>query len=125
VLEPLASPITERLEALARLHEAGIRTWAFFGPVLPVFSDSEEAVDAMFAALSAVGVSRVLVDTLNLTGAVWGRLLRVLEQNYPDAVAPYRYLHQDRRGYAAALAERVARAAQRHSLPCETAFSAG
>jgi DNA repair photolyase len=108
--------------ALARLHEAGIRTWAFFGPVLPVFSDSEEAVHAMFAALSAVGVSRVLVDTLNLTGAVWGRLLRVLEQNYPDVIAPYRYLQQDRRGYAAALAERVARAAQRHNLPHETAF---
>jgi len=122
VLEPYASPISQRIEALSRLHEAGIRTWAFFGPALPVFSDSEEAIEALFAALAGVGVSHILVDTLNLKGALWGRLYRVLQSNYPQVLEEYRLIWHDRRGYARALAERVARVAERHHVPYELAF---
>jgi DNA repair photolyase len=121
-LEPCASPIPQRIEALARLHEAGIRTWVFFGPVLPALSDSEEAVDAIFATLSQVGVSYVLVDTLNLRGAQWGRLQRALQRHYPDLIDTYRLVHRDKRGYARVLAQRVAGAAERHRLSYELAF---
>lgn len=122
VLEPHASPIAQRIEALARLHEAGISTWAFFGPVLPVFSDSEEAIDAFFAALAQTGVSHILVDTLNLTSASWGRLQPILEKHYPEVLDVYRLIWQDRHGYATALAKRVARAAERHRVPYELCF---
>ena len=122
LFEPLASPIARRIEALARLHEAGIRTWAFFGPALPVFSDSEKAIDAMFAALAQVGVSYVLVDTLNLKGALRKRLRRVLETSYPQALKQYRLVLHDRRGYTRTLAERVARASERHHVPYKLAF---
>jgi DNA repair photolyase len=121
-LEPFASPIPHRLTALARLHEAGIRTWAFFGPVLPGLSDSEEAVDAMFAALAKVGVSHVLVDTLNLRGAQWGRLQLALQHHYPHLLEAYRAVRRDRRSHATVLAQRVAGAAQRHQLPYELAY---
>ncbi len=120
--EPCASPIADRFKALERLHEAGIRTWAFFGPVLPALSDSEEAVDHMFAALSRVGVSHVLVDTLNLGGAQWGRLHRTLQLQYPDLIETYRLVRRDKRGYARMLAQRVAGAAERHGLSYELAF---
>jgi DNA repair photolyase len=110
------------LEALSRLHEAGIRTWAFFGPVLPILSDSDEAVDAMFAALAGVGVSHVLVDGLNLKGAQWGRLRRALERHYPDLVKAYDSVRRNERGYSTVLAQRVARAAQRYHVPFELAF---
>jgi len=123
VLEPGASPTAQRLEALAKLAAAGIRTWAFFGPVLPVFSDSEEAVDGMFAALAAAGVGRVLVDTLNLKSSLWARLRRVLERDFPEAVQEYQFIWQDRHAYARRLATQVVRAAERHRLPYELGFS--
>ncbi|MBC7261551.1 MAG: radical SAM protein, partial [Chloroflexi bacterium] len=122
VLEPRASPIPQRIEALARLHDAGISTWAFFGPALPVFSDSEEAINAFFAAVAQTGVSRILVDTLNLTSASWGRLQPILEKHYPEVVDTYRLIWQDRHGYATALAKRVARVAERYHVPYELCF---
>jgi len=122
VFEPRTSPTPRRIEALARLREAGIRTWAFFGPVLPVFSDGEEAINAMFAALAQVGVSHVLVDTLNLKGALWKRLRRVLETSYPRALEAYRNILHDRREHVTTLADRVAHAAERYHVPYELAF---
>ncbi len=120
--EPHASPTPERLTALARLHDSGIRTWAFFGPVLPAFSDSDDAMDKMFAALSETAVSYVLVDTLNVKGAQRGRLYRMLESYYPEQLDHYRLIQHDRRGYAQALAARVARAAERHNVSYQLAF---
>ncbi len=122
VFAPHSSPVPRRIEALARLHEAGIRTWVFFGPALPVFSDSEKAIDAIFATLAQVGVSYILVDTLNLKGSLWKRLRRALESNYPQVVEQYRLILHDRREYATTLAERVARAAERHHVLCKLAF---
>ncbi len=122
ILEPRASPVQQRLDTLARLHEAGIPTWVFFGPALPVFSDTEEAVDAFFAAMGQVGAGHVLVDTLNLKGNLWGRLQSVLERHYPEVLDEYRLIWHDHHGYARRLAERVTRAAERHHVRCELAF---
>ncbi len=36
VLEPGSPSISERIEALRRVHEAGIRTWVFVAPILPM-----------------------------------------------------------------------------------------
>jgi DNA repair photolyase len=122
VLEPHASPIAQRIDALSRLHDAGIRTWAFFGPALPFFSDSEEAIDALFATLAKVGVSRILVDTLNLKGALWGRLRRALQDGDPEVLEQYLLIQRDPSAYSRALAERVARAAERRHVPYELAY---
>ena len=77
--EPGASPIAARLQALRSLSKAGIPTWAFCGPVLPSITDGESSLDALFAELKRAGVGYVLVDSLNLRGAVRGRLTRVLK----------------------------------------------
>ncbi len=114
--EPRASSIAERLEALATLSAAGIRTWAFCGPLLPMLSDGEEQIDALFRRLKEAGVSRLLVDSLNLCGAAWGRVHRVLAAHYPDLIGFYRGLRADRRPYHRALLERAYRIASRYDL---------
>jgi len=115
-LEPGASPVGERLEALGALAAAGIPTWAFCGPLLPFLSDGENELDALFAALKRAGVGHVLVDSLNLRGAAWGRLRAALSAHRPDLIAGYQALSADRRPYHAALVERARRAAVRHHL---------
>ncbi|HSJ57225.1 MAG TPA: radical SAM protein, partial [Anaerolineae bacterium] len=114
--EPGASPFAARLAALRALAEAGVRTWAFCGPLLPFLSDSEEQVDTLFAALKDACAGSVLVDSLNLRGAAWGAVRAVLEAHYPDLVAPYHALATNRRPYHAALMDRTRRLAARHEL---------
>ena len=117
--EPRSSAISERLETLRALAEAGISTWAFCGPILPLISDSEEQLDALFAELKRVKVGHILADSLNLRGAAWGRMRKVLQAHYPELVEPYRALRIDRRPYHASLMERTRRLATRHGLTWE------
>jgi len=42
LLEPFSSPPTARIEALKRLSIEGIKTWIFYGPVIPGYNDSIE-----------------------------------------------------------------------------------
>jgi DNA repair photolyase len=58
VLEPGAPPIHSRLEALRKLHNAGIATWAFIAPMLPM--DPKRLHEMV-----APHVDSVLLDTLN------------------------------------------------------------
>lgn len=58
LLEPHAPPIAERLTALAALKAAGVRTYAFVGPVLPM---NPQRLAAMLQGL----LDEVLVDRMN------------------------------------------------------------
>jgi DNA repair photolyase len=87
--------------------------------LLPGITDDEASLDALFAQLKRAGVGYVLVDSLNLRGAVWGRLSRVLKEHYPHLMEAYRQLSRDRRPYHAALMERSRRQAARHGLAWE------
>ncbi len=61
LVEPGASPVSERIAALADLKAAGIRTYAFIGPILP--GDPE----ALVAALDG-RADHVLIDRMNYIG---------------------------------------------------------
>jgi DNA repair photolyase len=111
-----ASPISARLEALRALAEAGIRTWAFCGPLLPFLSDGEAQVDALFAELKQAGVGSVLVDSLNLRGAAWGNVRQVLATHYPDLLPGYRTLATNRKPYHAGLMARTRQTAEKLGL---------
>jgi DNA repair photolyase len=58
LFEPRASSPAERIEALARFHEAGVHTSAFIGPIIP-------GDHARLVGLLAGKVDDVLVDRLN------------------------------------------------------------
>src|ERR1035437_4484642 len=63
VLEPHAPSIPERIEALLQLHEAGIRTWVFVAPMLPMNPER-------LAALILPYIDHAMVDPLNYRGQV-------------------------------------------------------
>ena len=116
VFEPRSSPISSRLTALAELARAGVKTWAFCGPLLPFLSDGDEQMDALFGKLARAGVSYIIVDSMKLSGAVWGRVRKVLESRYPDLVEEYHHIAADRKPYHEALMARARRLAEKHSL---------
>jgi DNA repair photolyase len=120
VFEPHPSPISARLAALAELAGAGVKTWAFCGPLLPFLSDGEEQMDALFGELARAGVSYIIVDSIKLSSAIWGKVRRVLERHYPDLVERYRHIAADRRVYHEVLMIRAQSLAEKHGLTWRT-----
>ena len=63
ILEPNSPSISARLEALKRLHAAGVRTWVFIAPILPMNPQRlYEAVEPY--------ISHLMVDPLNYRSQV-------------------------------------------------------
>jgi DNA repair photolyase len=63
ILEPNSPSIGSRIDALNRLHSAGIRTWAFIAPMLPM--DPEN-----LARRVAPHVDFVKMDGMNYPGQI-------------------------------------------------------
>ena len=63
VLEPNAPPIGARLSALKRLHEAGISTWVFIAPILPMNPTK------LYEAIAPY-ITYLMVDPLNYRNQV-------------------------------------------------------
>jgi DNA repair photolyase len=57
--------VRERIEALARIHSAGIRTFAFVGPPLP--GSARRLIEALKGK-----VDKVLIDRMNYLQSIKG-----------------------------------------------------
>ncbi len=68
VLEPNASPITQRLAALRRAHELGFRTFGMLCPCPPGVSDQRQALEEMVDAVLAAGVEAIWLEPINWYG---------------------------------------------------------
>ena len=76
MLEPASPPIAARLKALATVHAAGIHTWVFIAPMLPM--NPERLVELILPH-----IDHAMVDPLNYRGQVsalfrqhgWGHAL--------------------------------------------------
>ncbi len=85
LFEPHAPPIGARVEALRTVKAAGVSTYAFAGPLLPM-------EPAKFVALLGDAAEHVLVDRLNYAGRVVGlyrreKLDRYLEDGWFERAA--------------------------------------
>jgi DNA repair photolyase len=120
--EPYSSPSLARLEALKRLAEAGIKTWLFFGPVLPYFSDSWEHIDELFASAAEAGVNYLLVDRLNLYPQVWGRVRWLLKRSFPEALPAYEEYQRNSAIWCEELRAKAEEAAKGHRVSLRFAF---
>jgi len=63
ILEPASPPIGARLRALRELHAAGIRTWVFVAPMLPMNPER-------LAAEILPYIDHAMIDALNYRGQV-------------------------------------------------------
>src|SRR4051812_19818923 len=68
--EPGAAPPSQRLEAVAKLADAGLRPSVLVAPVLPGLSDSEESLRAVARACAEAGARNVVPIVLHLRPGV-------------------------------------------------------
>jgi DNA repair photolyase len=119
ILEPKTCSGVERLETLRRLAEEGIDTWAFFGPLLPCFSDSVDKIEELWHSFIKAKVGRVLVDAMNLYPKVYFNLKKVLRGSYPKLIDRYENVYKNRFAYLEELRWRVDLVAKKYNIPYE------
>ncbi|MDI9609197.1 MAG: radical SAM protein [Candidatus Verstraetearchaeota archaeon] len=90
IFEPGAPDPSSRLRALEGLSEAGIRTWIFYGPIIPGFNDSEEEI-CRIVGEAARTRSKVLYDKINLKPLVRLRLRSAIPEDNMRAISLFDY----------------------------------
>jgi DNA repair photolyase len=107
--EPHTPNPRARIEAVAELARAGIRTGVLVAPLMPGVNDSPEQVSRILELATEAGASYITGIALHLRGEVKGLFMQWLKENRPDLLARYRQLY--RRG-AYAIPEERERLAQ-------------
>jgi DNA repair photolyase len=76
LLEPKAPSIESRISVLKEMVEEGIKAYAFLGPLFPTITHDE--IRDLLSSLKDAGVSRVMVDRLNLRPGVKQSVLNTI-----------------------------------------------
>jgi DNA repair photolyase len=92
--EPHTPNPRARLEAVAELTRAGIRTGVLVAPLMPGINDDPEQVAKILKLAGEAGAAYVSGIALHLRGEVRGLFLEWLEEHRPDLVPRYRDLYR-------------------------------
>lgn len=96
--EPGTPHPRRRIEAVARLNEAGVPCGVLVAPLLPGISDGEEQMHAVIEACLDAGATHVSPILLHLRPHVKEVYMAWLAENYPDLVP--RYIDMYKSAYA-------------------------
>ncbi len=92
--EPHTPSPKARLEAVAELTRAGIRTGILIAPLMPGINDAPEQVEKILELADEAGAAYVSGIALHLRGEVRQLFLDWLAERRPDLVPRYRELYQ-------------------------------
>ena len=68
VVEPHASPISERMKALKEAARLGLRTFGMMCPLLPGIADAPEQIDELVKFVAECGAEEVFGEAVNARG---------------------------------------------------------
>lgn len=94
--EPGTAPPRQRLRALARLADAGIRAGVSIAPVLPGISDRPDQLAAVVRAARDAGASSLWVSVLHLRPGTREHFLERLAEDWPERLPLYERLYAER-----------------------------
>ena len=86
VRAPLAS---KRLETLQKLNAAGLRTYAFIGPLLPHFRQEPDQLESIFQHISEAGTREIYAEQINLSQGIRKRILDEFAGTQPKLIPLY------------------------------------
>jgi DNA repair photolyase len=99
ISEPGTPPPWRRVEALARLSEAGLKCGVLVAPILPGLSDGEDQLSAVVKACIDAGAVSISSIGLHLRPGVKQLFMPWLARERPDLVERYERLYSSRSGY--------------------------
>ncbi|MBL7169601.1 MAG: radical SAM protein [Candidatus Aenigmarchaeota archaeon] len=83
--EPFSSPVKDKINALKKLHKEGIATYVFVGPIFPHFTDLPKIFEKLYKF-----VDDFEFENLNIRGANWIGVEKVLKKYYPDMLPKWK-----------------------------------
>jgi DNA repair photolyase len=118
--EPGTAPPRQRLRALSRLVDAGVRASVGLAPILPGISDSREGLEAVVRAAREAGACGVWANTLHLQPGTREHFLDALARDWPELLPEYERLYAHGaylpRAETAPVRARVAELARAHGV---------
>ena len=119
VIEPNASPLSDRVQVMQEAHERGIRTFGMLCPLMPGIADAPEQIEELITLLEACGVEEVFAEAVNQRGPGLKCTEEALRQSGFDGEADS--LAQVRRAanwsvYVAALIRNLQKALRNHAM---------
>jgi DNA repair photolyase len=91
--EPGTAPPRQRLRALTRLVEAGVRASVGMAPLLPGLSDTPEQLAAVVRAAREAGACGLWASPLHLRPGTREHFLECLARDWPELVPEYERLY--------------------------------
>jgi DNA repair photolyase len=111
-IEPRASSIEKRINALKKLHEAKINTWVFISPIFPMITDFKAIINECKAYTDAF-----YFENLNLWGAFRARVLKYIAAYHGDLLPLYREIYSKKdMGYWEELEKEIHKYCQKNKL---------
>jgi len=93
LMEPKAPTPTQRLEAVRKLAQAGIRVGVNAMPVLPGLNDAPRMLEALAAREAEAGAQFLYANILFLMPSAMKQFMPFLEREFPHLVKRYRKLY--------------------------------
>lgn len=91
LIEPRASSVDKRLQALNELNKEGIDTYVFISPIFPGITDFREIIDASLSFTKAY-----YFENLNLRGSFYPRVLAFITELYPKLIFLYEKIYKNK-----------------------------
>jgi DNA repair photolyase len=92
--EPGTAPPRQRLRALARLVDAGIKAGVGMAPILPGLSDKPELLAEVVREARAAGATGIWANLLYLRPGTREHFLTALERDWPELLPEYEELYR-------------------------------
>lgn len=121
-VEPYSSPVEERLSASKELHEKGVSTYVFLGPILPYIIDEGENLQNMIVNFASAKIDYVVVDRLNMKWGVWPSILRFLRLNYPNLISIYKQIFWSKNDYFEHMKSKILKLCNENGIKCEPCY---
>ncbi len=94
--EPGTPHPRKRMEAVARLNEAGVPCGVLVAPILPGISDGRDQIKAVIDAALEAGATHIYPILLHLRPVVKDVYMEWLRDTYPDLVPRYEEMYRGR-----------------------------
>ncbi|MGB9707038.1 MAG: SPL family radical SAM protein, partial [Microgenomates group bacterium] len=95
LLETNAPVHQARIRALKELHQAGITTYVFVGPLLPHLAEKPKELENLFGTLKQAGVEDIWVEHINLSPYIKNRLYLFILKNLPKELVKFKMAEKE------------------------------
>ncbi len=111
IIEPEASSVEERLQALRELKDSGIRTYIFLGPIIPSITDPY--LEEIFRTAGRIGIDYIIADRLRMKEGMREKLLP-MRNRFPEM--------EKGREWNSRIAARLSKLSRDFSVPVDISF---